>query len=245
MKHSIKLILSLMVMAVTLMAASVASAQTDDDGDRLRGPRGDRERGQIMAVIEQETGLSGLELMQAMRDGATLAEVLEANGSSVEAVTDLLLADATDQINQRVEDGQLTQERADELLANLETRVTDALNGERAPIMPREREGRPGARGRDGERMDLLDGILRDNLEALEIDREAVRAAMQGGATLNEALEVAGVDVDALAADVRADVEMAIAEAVAAGDLTQERADALLERLDNLLTNRGGIDDAE
>lgn len=61
-------------------------------------------------------------------DGATLATVAEAQGVSVDTLIDALVTAGQERITQAVTDGELTQEQADERLADLETRVTDRVN---------------------------------------------------------------------------------------------------------------------
>jgi hypothetical protein len=68
------------------------------------------------------------ELRSALRaEGATLAQVAEDQGVEVQALVDALVQAHEERIAQAVEDGRLTQEQADERLADLEERVTERV----------------------------------------------------------------------------------------------------------------------
>jgi hypothetical protein len=78
-------------------------------------------------------GLTEAELRTALEDGQTLAEVAEAEGKSVAGLVDAMLAAATEELEQAVEDGRLTEAQKNEILATLEERITDKVNGELGP----------------------------------------------------------------------------------------------------------------
>ena len=110
---------------------NVQDAETDEapavDGERdgdceRRGHRGGRSLGTVAEVL----GLEADELRAQLADGATIADIA---GDDVDAVIDALVAEKTERIAQAVEDGRLTQEEADEKLADVEDRVTDKVNG--------------------------------------------------------------------------------------------------------------------
>jgi polyhydroxyalkanoate synthesis regulator phasin len=68
------------------------------------------------------------ELRTAMEaEGATLAQVAEDQGVEVQALVDALVQAHEERIAQAVEDGRLTQEQADERLADLEERVSERV----------------------------------------------------------------------------------------------------------------------
>ena len=85
-------------------------------------------------------GIEPSALRDALQDGQTIAEVAEANGVDPADVIAAMVADAQERIAQAVTDGHITQEEADERLADLEQRMTDIVNGEI--------ELRPGGPGR-------------------------------------------------------------------------------------------------
>ncbi|TFV66970.1 UNVERIFIED_ORG: hypothetical protein E4P37_04410 [Bacillus sp. AZ43] len=71
------------------------------------------------------------ELREALRaDDTSLADVAAAQGVDVDALVDALVAAADERIAQAVENGDLTQEQADERLADLEARITERVNSD-------------------------------------------------------------------------------------------------------------------
>jgi hypothetical protein len=71
------------------------------------------------------------ELREALRaDDTSLADVAEAQGTDVDALVDALVTATEERIAQEVEDGDLTQEQADERLADLEARITERVNSD-------------------------------------------------------------------------------------------------------------------
>jgi polyhydroxyalkanoate synthesis regulator phasin len=77
-------------------------------------------------------------------DGTTLADVAGAQGVAVDTLVEALVTAEQDRIAQAVEDGRITQDEADERLADLEARVTERVNS--ADL----RLGRDGGRGHHG-----------------------------------------------------------------------------------------------
>ncbi len=74
-------------------------------------------------------GLTEAELRERLESGKTLAEVATAEGKSVDGLKQAMLDAAKDELDAAVADGKLTQEQAKELLANLEERIDDLVNG--------------------------------------------------------------------------------------------------------------------
>jgi hypothetical protein len=95
------------------------------------GPFGHHRGGPGLDVVSELLGLETDEIVDALRDGQTLAELAEANGASAEAVIDALVAEAEEHLADEVADGELTQAEADERLAELTERVTDFVNNGR------------------------------------------------------------------------------------------------------------------
>lgn len=94
--------------------------------DERRAER-DAEREAFAAELAAAAGVTVEELQAARENGESLADVA---GDDVDAVIDLLVQQQTDRINEAVENGRIDAERADEILAEVEDRVTDMVNGE-------------------------------------------------------------------------------------------------------------------
>jgi uncharacterized protein (DUF433 family) len=161
-----------------------------------------------MQAVVDETGLTPQEITQQVRAGSSLAEVITANGGIVDTVVANAVAAATERISEQVEAGNLPQERADEMIANLEITFSDAVNGE----LP----GRPG-----GQQRPLVQGVLREAAEATGLEVSEITQQLRDGATLAEILSANGVDIETF-------VDGLIADAQARFD---ERLEALREQL--------------
>ncbi|HEU5225794.1 MAG TPA: hypothetical protein VFV29_08340, partial [Actinomycetota bacterium] len=87
-----------------------------------------------LAAAAGAIGISTSELVSALRDGRTIAEVTEAHGVQVSQVVDAIVTAEQDRLDELVADGRLTREQADALSADLEERATDLVNGDLAPF---------------------------------------------------------------------------------------------------------------
>jgi len=173
----------------------------------------------LIEATAAETDLEAREIMQQLRDGSTLADIITANGGSVETVVASAVADATDRINAAVAEGRLTQEEADERLASLEATFTEAVNSE----LP-ERDGRP------GEYL-LARGLAQQVAEATGLEMREIVAQIRRGVTIADILTANDVDVTTFTHDVIASATERLAQAVENGRLTQERADEMIAQL--------------
>lgn len=66
-------------------------------------------------------------LVTALRDGQTIGEVAEAHGVASDDVVAAMVADAEAHLDQAVADGRLSDEEADEIRADLPTRIADLV----------------------------------------------------------------------------------------------------------------------
>ena len=75
-------------------------------------------------------GISSEDLGSALQKGQSMAEVAEANGVDPQTVIDAMVAEADSRIEEAVGDGHLSEDQADEMRTQLESRITDKVNGE-------------------------------------------------------------------------------------------------------------------
>ncbi len=75
-------------------------------------------------------GVTEAELRASLEDGDTLAEVATANGKTAAALVDALVAAANADLDEKVEAGRLTEAQRTSILADLESRLDDVVNGE-------------------------------------------------------------------------------------------------------------------
>ena len=99
-----------------------------------------------LATAAESIGITEGELRSSLRSGESIASVAEANGVAVDTVIADLVAEAEARIDEKVADGTLTEERAAELKAGLEERITTLVNHEGGVRGP----GHHGRRGPGG-----------------------------------------------------------------------------------------------
>ena len=78
-------------------------------------------------TIASELGMTTDELRDELATGSTLSEVITAHGSTVEEIVTALVAEAEWKLDEAVANGNLTQEQADQMLANLPERLTQMI----------------------------------------------------------------------------------------------------------------------
>jgi hypothetical protein len=194
-----------------------------------RGGRGGALARQIIAIVSEETGLSLVELTDALRDGSTLAEIITSNGGDVAATQAAIIAAITTDINARVADGSLPQARADRILENLPARVENAINGD---LRIR------GAR-RDGQRLERNIGrvVLQAITEQTNLGPLEVLRLSRDGQTLVQIITANNGNVQAVTDAAVAELTAQINEALANGTLNQEQADLLLANVEPAVTD--------
>lgn len=117
--------------------ATITQAQADaiaeHFAERFAERRAEREeyRAQREAFHEEllaTLGITADDLHAAIQDGMTLADVAEQQGVPVDDVIRLLVSQAEERIADAVDGGRLTQQEADDKLADITEKITDKVN---------------------------------------------------------------------------------------------------------------------
>jgi lambda repressor-like predicted transcriptional regulator len=219
--------------------APIESVSPEGRGMGFRGHGGHHGMRDGYGHLGQVADILGVEadvIADELEAGATLAEVAEANGSSGAALVDALVANLDERLADAVADEKLTQERADEILANTEEKITELVNSTQEEIQAA-REERMAERqaereaGRAERRQTLSDVI--------GIPFEDIQAALQAGeTTLADIAADVGVDLDTLVSGLVAPVAEDLQAKVADGTLTQDEADERLAKITERITER-------
>ena len=225
---------AVVVTVIALVLALLVGVVSAQDGGRRNRGRFDTMH-DLHDIITEATGLTAQEIRQQVADGATLAEVIEANGGSVDDVVAQVVEVITERVNEAQDNGNLTEERAAEILENLEQNVRDALNGE-MPFMPY--GGRFGDDGWMGDRNQQRLRLVNLVTEATGLERAEVVTLVQDGATLAEVLTDNGVDVATFIDEQVAAREENLTAQVESGRISQAVADARLNLFRIELTDR-------
>jgi len=87
--------------------------------------------GEASDALTELFGIDAATLRDELSSGSTLADVAAAHGVDTQTVIDTLVTAATAEVDQAVADGRIDADKADEIKATLEERVTDRVNGVR------------------------------------------------------------------------------------------------------------------
>lgn len=81
----------------------------------------------LLTVAAEKLGMTGEELMAALRDGKTIAGLAEEKGVDTQIIVDAYLAQWKEKLDAQVADGTLTQEEADAKLGEKTESLSDRL----------------------------------------------------------------------------------------------------------------------
>lgn len=244
MKKATIVLIIVAVLGVSVAAVSAQGPRGSEPGTRPFGPMEGRFgegrfhdgplfdlMGDLATVIAEQTGLTLMDIRDAMQEGATLADVIEANGGDVEVVVSTVVTSVSDAVDAAVEEGQLDAERAEAFLTDLEENIRARLEGE-MPMMGGMRgrfEGRFGDRfgDRPGHQRSLINAVA----EATGLERTAIVEQIQAGSSLADILTESGQSVDTFVEAQVATAAERLAPAVEEGRMSQEVYDARLALL--------------
>jgi polyhydroxyalkanoate synthesis regulator phasin len=110
-------------------ADQVATTLSDAGPWGGHGPWGGPGRGVDLSVAADTLGMSEDDLETALEaDGASLASVAEDHGVAVDDLVAALVQSVRDHIDEAVQDGDLTQEQADQRIADVQDWITERVN---------------------------------------------------------------------------------------------------------------------
>jgi hypothetical protein len=221
MKSRKTMVVALLI-GLLIFSVSAVGAQDTSETQPLQRPDGPVRA--LIGIVGEATGLETRAILRQLRDGSTLADIITANEGDVSQVVADTVALLTDNINQGVADGSITQERADNLLANLQDVVTRAINGELFPNRLDQNAVATAAR-----RI-----LIQATADATGLQPQQITRQLRDGSTLAEVITANGADVNTVVNDAVAAATEQINAAVAAGRLGQEQVDRLLAALPDL-----------
>lgn len=82
----------------------------------------------LISVAADELDMSQTDLLTALQDGKSIADVAEEQGVEPQAIVDAYLDQLAEDLNEAVADGRITQKQADYQLEQVRERVTDRLD---------------------------------------------------------------------------------------------------------------------
>ncbi len=146
------------------------------------------------AVIAQALGVTEDELRTAFQDGKSVADVATEKGVSLDTVVKAVIADETTRLAQAVTDGKLTQEQADQRLADLSANLPDRLS----QVPPARGEGMGngmGGHGRHGGRGGFDQGGTQNGSQNESQQTPDTNSSSSSSSSVAPAQQVQGTDL--------------------------------------------------
>lgn len=222
--------------------ATTGASADDAEGSSVdclgfSGPRGSGVR--PFEVAAEAIGIEVSELLDAVREGDTIAQVAQDNDVDPADVVAAIVAAERDRLEQAVDDGDLAREQVDELLATAEDRAARFVEGELGRwLVPGHAGGGP-IGGRP-----LGHGLVGRALDELGIDLDKLVDGLREGRTIAEIAEDHGIDLDSVIDAIVDEIREHLDRAVEAGWITEEEADEhaadLRERAEAILNGELG-----
>jgi len=193
------------------------------DGKGLRARHRIWHRARALAgdVVTETLGMTGEELRSALSEGKSLADIAVEQGVPVEDLTAALVGAAEERIDQAVSAGNLDEERAEEIKAELAERIDEHVN--------RVHDGSTGPRGnghwhRHGKHGHGAEAVA----EFLGMTTDELRAAHEDGQTLAEIAQAQGVSEDELVNFLLSKLQDRLDTAAENGRIDADQVDQIL-----------------
>ena len=187
--------------------------------------------GAIVAAIGGDLGISASELRSDLASGQTLAQIAAANGQPVSGLEQAILTAAQSRLDEAVATGKLTSQAEQSLLGRLDSRLGQLLNA-----------AHPGALVRRALRRAAF---VRLSASYLGVTPPQLRSDLRAGSSLAQVATDNGKTVAGLEQAVGSAVSNRLDQAVAAGQLSSQREQAMLLRVQarlSTLVNRSFAD---
>jgi hypothetical protein len=197
-------------------------------GSMRGGPLPGRSPYSLVEATAEVTGLNEDEVVAALEEGQAFVEIADAQGVDPQEIVDTAIAEAESRLQEAVDNGRLTEDQMEQMLERLAEEIPERLE---QPWQPGGPMGGPF--GRFGEGFwRMYDEVA----ETLGLAPDELFAELHDGKTLEEVSEAHGVEMEAVRYALEAArgelMEEAIEQAVENGRMTQERADWLLEGIE-------------
>lgn len=215
MRKSFKIGIVTVLVSSMIVGTAVAAVAQESAGPRFKGPG--------LEIVMEFLDVSKGEVISTLRTGGTLADLAAENGSSGEALVQVLVAAVDEHLQKAVDDGRITEEEAAERLADAEERITRFVFSTHYGPDPHSRKGK-------GVAMEIV-------METLDVNRGQVISTLRNGGTLAELAEENGSTGEALVAALVEHVDSRLQQAVDDGRITEEEAAERLVEAEERITN--------
>lgn len=215
-----------------LSSSAIAVKTFNISEDRLNSPGKTSTTGSAMSIrigvsaeIAKLLGVDSDTLSKELESGKSLLEIAESRGVSKESLLEAQVSALTKPLEDAVKAGRLTQEKADQLKANLiknaEAIITNKGIASIAPMMP--------VQGNMSSSVTVSIAPDQELLTFLGIDKETFQSELKNGKSLLQIAETKGITKAQLIEFESKQFAANIDQAVKAGRLTDEQAAKIKE----------------
>jgi hypothetical protein len=224
-----KWIVVVLVVVMVVGTVGVVAAQGPGGGPRLPLLQRFRDpiRPELMDAIENATGLTQEDIVAQLQDGKTFNQILAENNLDPQVVIDAVTGVITEQLDQAVANGRITEERKAQVLANLPDNL-DRLMNATLPEFPL----------RDRVQQRLEDSLVGVVAEMAGVDVGDLLKDTLTPPSLAEIAAEHGLDADAIIATTEQRITDSVNQALADGRMTEEQAAQVLDGLHDRLVQR-------
>ena len=202
------------------------------DGGMMMGGRFGQ-AGQMITAVAKALNMSEADLRAALVDGKSVADLAAEKKVDLQTVINAVMAEAKTRLDAAVSSGQITQERADQMLVNMAQMVPEHLNQPFAPG-----NGMMGSGLNWGPGFERGFDMLTTVAKTLDMADADLLSAVQDGKTIATIAKDKGVDLQKVIDAILAERKTQLDAAVAAGTITQARADLMLQNMKENLPDR-------
>ncbi|CAG0949976.1 hypothetical protein ANRL4_00014 [Anaerolineae bacterium] len=183
---------------------------------------------QVLDAAAQALNITPEDLTKELTSGKTLMQVITEKGSTVEAIKAAVKTTVTDAINKTVTEGKMAQEAANRLLEGLDKAIDGLFN--------RVIENAGKSRQMRLTEARTVGILIAETARATELTQRELLKSLREGKTLSGIATEKGVDPVTIVAASATAFKNQIDRLVKAGRLQQTEADALLNGLNEKLT---------
>jgi hypothetical protein len=189
----------------------------------------------LLSIAAEKLGMTTDDLIAELQAGKSIADVAQEKNVSVDTIVEAVVTSRSDRMSQMVTSGQMTQEQADAMLAQMKTHLTEQINTQG---MPQGRGGFFGGPGGGHEGMGGMMGGRGDGnplmvvaADKLGVTPQELFTELQAGKSIADVAKEKNVALDTIVEAALAPRTDRLNKLVADGQLTQAEVDNRLADL--------------
>lgn len=200
----------------TQQATTPSAASVQQHQHKLQGQFNNQ---QLLTLL----GVDSSTLQQDLKAGKSLADIASAQGIDVQKVIDLLVSQSSQRLDQAVQTGKLTQDKADSFKAKLADQM-------------KKRVEQKGFKGDQNHK--FKGGSFKDLASVLGVNQQDILTQLKAGQSLAEIASAHNVTEQTLIDQLVKDSTRKIDQAVQTGKLTQAKANQMETKLPDQVKKR-------